>query len=97
MGEFVLRITSRAQRDLREIVEYIARDNPGAAERVGLRLIEQVELLTQFPKLGRQVRQRPENRVLTEGNILIFYHLRPSARSVEIKRFWHSARGIPDL
>ena len=97
MGEFVLRITSRAQRDLREIVEYIARDNPGAAERVGLRLIEQVELLTKFPKLGREVRQRRGNRVLAEGNILIFYRLHPSARIVEIKRFWHSARGIPDL
>jgi plasmid stabilization system protein ParE len=97
MGEFVLRITSRAQRDLREIVEYIARDNPGAAERVGLRLIEQVELLTKFPKLGREVRQRRGNRVLPERNILIFYHLHPNARIVEIKRFWHSARGIPDL
>ena len=55
MGEFTLRITSRAERGLREIVEYIARDNPRAAERVGLRLIEQVELLKKFPKLDRRM------------------------------------------
>lgn len=97
MGEFSLRITSQADRDLREIVGYIARDNPAAAERVGLRLIERVELLTNFPKLGREIRQRRGDRVLAEGNILIFYRLDLSARIVEIKRLWHSARGIPDL
>jgi toxin ParE1/3/4 len=89
MGEFSLRITSQADRDLREIVGYIARDNPAAAERVGLRLIERVELLTNFPKLGREIRQRRGDRVLAEGNILIFYRLDLSARIVEIKRFWH--------
>jgi toxin ParE1/3/4 len=97
MGEFSLRITSRADSDLREIVAYIARDNPAAAERVGLRLIERAELLTNFPKLGREVRQRRGDRVLAEGNILIFYRLDLRARIVEIKRFWHSARGIPNL
>jgi toxin ParE1/3/4 len=97
MGEFSLRITSQADRDLREIVGYIARDNPAGAERVGLRLIERVELLKNFPKLGREIRQRRGDRVLAEGNILIFYRLDLSARIVEIKRFWHSARGIPDL
>jgi toxin ParE1/3/4 len=89
MGEFSLRITSQADRDLREIVGYIARDNPAAAERVGLRLIERVELLKNFPKLGREIRQRRGDRVLAEGNILIFYRLDLSARIVEIKRFWH--------
>jgi plasmid stabilization system protein ParE len=83
MGEFVLRITSRAQRDLREIVEYIAKDNPGAAERLGLRLIEQVELLTKFPKLGREVRQRRGNRVSAEGNILIF--LSPASKYADCR------------
>jgi plasmid stabilization system protein ParE len=39
MGEFQLRITSQAARDLHEIVAYIARDNPTAAERVGLALV----------------------------------------------------------
>ena len=43
MGEFQLRLTSQAARDLREIVEYIARDNPAAAERFGLTLVEKAE------------------------------------------------------
>ena len=40
MGEFQLRLTSQAARDLREIVAYIARDNPVAAERFGFALVE---------------------------------------------------------
>jgi plasmid stabilization system protein ParE len=44
MGEFQLRITSQAARDLQEIVTYIARDNPAAAERFGLALVEKAEL-----------------------------------------------------
>ena len=43
MGEFQLRLTSQAARDLREIVAYIARDNPVAAERFGLALVEKAE------------------------------------------------------
>ena len=44
MGEFQLQITSQAARDLQEIVAYIARDNPAAAERFGLALVEKAEL-----------------------------------------------------
>jgi plasmid stabilization system protein ParE len=40
MGELQLRITAQAARDLQEIVAYIARDNPAAAERFGLALVE---------------------------------------------------------
>ena len=77
MGEFVLRITSRAQRDLREIVEYIARDNPGAAERVGLRLIEQVELLKN-PK--RTLFAEFIDRVADPPLRVYLYHIPPVAQ-----------------
>ena len=66
MGEFQLRITSQAARDLQEIVAYIARDNPTAAERVGLALVEKAELLKTFPMLGRKVKGTEEDRVLVQ-------------------------------
>jgi hypothetical protein len=49
MGEFQLRLTSQAARDLQEIVSYIAPDNSAAAERFGLALVEKAELLKTFP------------------------------------------------
>jgi plasmid stabilization system protein ParE len=75
MGEFQVRLTSQAARDLREIVAYIARDNPAAAERFGFALVEKAELLKKFPLLGKKVKGTEKDRVLVEDPILIFYQL----------------------
>ena len=95
MGEFQLRITSQAARDLQEIVTYIARDNPVAAERFGLALVEKAELLKTFPMLGRKVKGTEEDRVLVQEPVLIFYRPDLTAGVIVIKRFWHGARGVP--
>jgi toxin ParE1/3/4 len=95
MGEFQLRLTSQAARDLREIVAYIARDNPAAAERFGLALVEKAELLTKFPLLGKKVKGTEKDRVLVQDPILIFYQPDNAAGVIVIKRFWHGARGAP--
>ena len=95
MGEFQLRLTSQAARDLREIVAYIARDNPVAAERFGMALVEKAELLKKFPLLGKKVQGTENDRVLVEDPILIFYQPENAARVIVIKRFWHGARGAP--
>src|SRR5260370_691248 len=95
MGEFQLRLTSQAARDLPEIVSYIARDNPAAAERFGLALVEKAELLKTFPMLGKKVKGTEEDRVLVQAPILIFYQPDIAAGVIVIKRFWHGARGAP--
>jgi toxin ParE1/3/4 len=95
MGEFQLRLTSQAARDLREIVAYIARDNPAAAERFGLALVEKAELLTKFPLLGKKVKGTEKDRVVVQDPILIFYQPDNAAGVIVIKRFWHGARGVP--
>ena len=53
----------QARDDLREIVLFIAADNPGAAESFGLRLMAKTDSLQNFPQLGRVV---PE---VDDGNI----------------------------
>jgi len=97
MGEFELRLTSQAARDLREIVAYIARENPGAAERFGLSLVEKAELLKSFPLLGKKVKGTEEDRVLVQEPVLIFYQPDIAAGVIVIKRFWHGARGTPPI
>ena len=42
----------RSQRDLQRVVETIARDDPGAAEKFGLALIEQAEFIARAPEMG---------------------------------------------
>jgi plasmid stabilization system protein ParE len=65
MGNQII-LAPEAEQDLDEIVAYIAKDNPAAAEKFGIHLIERIELLKSFPRLGRVVRGRRSERVLVE-------------------------------
>jgi plasmid stabilization system protein ParE len=53
-----LRLTLRALRHLADIEAYIARDKPLAAMRVGGRLKESMEFLTEFPNVGHSGRRK---------------------------------------
>ena len=91
--------TPSARDDLREIVQYIARDNPDAARRVGERILESVEVLGGMPELGRMVPERrdPTIREIIRGNYRIVYRVRERPRMLEVWRIWHGARGTPQL
>ncbi len=91
--------TRLARDDLRGIMEYIARNNPEAATRVGERILESVEVLRRAPELGRMVPERPDPRIreLIRGNYRIVYRLCDTPRHIEIWRVWHGARGAPPL
>lgn len=83
----------RSRADLRKIVEYIARDNPSAAERFGLALIAQAELLANAPDMGVPMPERPGTRFFPLGSYLIIYRPDTTRETVRILRFWHGARG----
>ena len=48
-----LRYTERAVADLEAIQAYIAQHNPRASVAVGRRILSAIELLADFPRLGR--------------------------------------------
>ncbi len=83
-----------ARDDLREIVEYIARDNPEKASEEGTRIIVSIEQLSDFPEKGSvfQDYDFPKLHQLVVSNYRIIYHLR-SDEVVEVWRIWHGARG----
>jgi len=90
-------LSQRAIEDLAGIVLYIAENDPQAAVRFGNSLIDHAQQLSEFPRLGRPVRKRRGVRQLTHAPYLIFYSVNNSNRSIEVLRFWHAARGEPDL
>ncbi len=90
--DFKVILSPLALADLEEIVRYIARDDPAAAGRLGNRLLDEAESLTQLPYRGGSVRRRPGVRKLLHPPYLIFYRVNEPARSVEVLRFWHGAR-----
>lgn len=96
---FTVVLSRIAIRDLTEIVAYLGRDNPSAAKRVGHSLVAQLRKLEDFPRIGRIV---PEFKIETLREIIhapyrIVYQVNDSTESIAVARFWHSARGTPEL
>ena len=91
--------TEPAIDDLREIVSYIAIDDPEAAQRVGLDIIHTVELLDRFPLLGVAYPRTGDGRVreIVCWRYRIFYRVRMEEKGIEILAVWHGARGEPRL
>ena len=59
-----IRWTEEAHRWLRDIHDYIAVDNPGAAQKVVSGIYEKVQVLRSFPEIGHKYRAEGEVRVL---------------------------------
>ena len=83
--------------DLEEIVRHIAEDDPITAQRMGNALIDRVAILESFPLLGSSYTKRPGVRKLVSRPFVIFYRAKPEEARVDILRYWHGARGEPEL
>jgi toxin ParE1/3/4 len=83
--------------DLESAVRFIAKDNPDAAVRVGNTLIDRVSILENFPLVGSPYPKRPGVRKLVFQPYIIFYRPRLEENGVDILRYWHGARGEPEL
>jgi plasmid stabilization system protein ParE len=87
----------QAGRDLEVIVRHVARDaGSEIAERFGNRLVDKALTRSSLPERGRVV---PELglpfREIIFRSYRIVYRLRPGM--VEVVRFWHAARGVPQI
>lgn len=86
-----------ARDDLHDIVVFIARDNPNRAMAFGYELISETDRLQEFPEFGRIVPEyRDDNiREIIYRPYRLVYLVNHEAKTCEIARVWHSARGIP--
>ena len=85
--------------DLENIVRFIGRDNPQVAAQFGAKLIQSVRHLASFPRLGRVVPEKNDEsiREIIFKPYRIFYRVKDDSQTVEVARFWHTARGEPKL
>jgi len=93
--DYRLLITQRALNDLAEIIGHIAEDDAEAASRFGNSLLDHIELLTRFPRMGSTIRKRSRVRKLSHSPILVYYQLREDKRLVEILHLRHASRKSP--
>lgn len=89
----------QAQHDLRSIKHYISLHSSQAAERFGRLLATKTSILEAHPEIGRVF---PEVGDVTIREIIIknyrvIYEVDSLNRRIRILRYWHAARGIPDI
>jgi len=90
--DYRLLFTQRALDDLAGIIGHIAEDDDEAASRFGSSLLDHVELLTRFPRMGSSIRKRSRVRKLLHSPILVYYQIREDKRLVEVLHFRHASR-----
>jgi len=78
---------------------FIAADNPAVAEDFGFRLMSKVDVLAEFPQLGRAVpEENDENiREIILRPYRIIYQILPAQQMIAVARIWHGARGEPEI
>ena len=87
--------TAEAERWLRDIYTYIARENQAAAEKTVQAIYEKAERLKTFPELGYRLHLRPGNdiRILLFGHYRIAYVITPD-KVIDILGVFHGAMEI---
>jgi toxin ParE1/3/4 len=92
-------LSPSARHDLRDIVRYISLDSPERAIAFGQFLVIHTKHLAEFPELGRVVPEFdiPAIREIVVRSYRVIYRVDHAGRRVDVIRFWHSARGTPEI
>jgi toxin ParE1/3/4 len=93
--DFKVLISDRALADLKEIVEFVAEDDPGAALRLGEKLLRHALTLQSMPSRFPFYDMQRGIRKMTLAPYLVFYTCDESSATVSILHFWHGARRAP--
>jgi toxin ParE1/3/4 len=88
--------TASAKSDISTIADFIAADNPTAADRWLDEIDQTLSLIAAYPQIGERVEYlAPGIRRRTLGCYLLFYRVIDGG--IELRRVIHGARRIEDL
>lgn len=75
--EYKIKINPMAQQDLKNIKEYIALDDPAAADRLIINILSSIEKLSLFPNMGAELKNKininTKYRYIITGQYIVFY------------------------
>lgn len=89
-----LKWTRPAIKDIKDAGDFIALDNPAAADRMAERVKEAAEYLAKYPNMGRTGRVQGTRELIVSGTPFIVVY-RVNVPAVEILRVLHHARKWP--
>jgi len=89
----------QAIEELGKAVRFIAPKNPVAARKTGEAILQKVEILGSFPRLGKVYSKlnRDDVREISVPSHRIFYHIKDAERTVRILKVWHGSRQEPEI
>jgi toxin ParE1/3/4 len=91
-----VRWLKRALQNLDDEAEYIARDDPAAAQMVVRRIQGAVNLLSDNPALGHPGRiHNTRELIVPNTHYVIPYRVRIELERIEILRVFHTSRRLP--
>jgi plasmid stabilization system protein ParE len=80
---------------LNQILAFIHKDDPAAASHLANAILDHIDFLASFPKMGPPLPARPGMRKLLHTPIVVYYRINDKKRVVEVIRFWHTSRRPP--
>ena len=95
--DFKVLYTEPALADLEAIMDWSWAKHPEITERFANSILDHVDLLKNFPRMGTLVRGYPGVRRFLHSPFHVYYRIHETGRVVEILHFWHSSRKIPGL
>lgn len=95
--DFKVLITDTAIEDLKEIVEFVALDDPQAAARLGEKLISRALSLSDLPERHPFHDEDRGIRKMPVASYIVYYSCHSSPKMVYILHFWHGARQHPEF
>ena len=87
---------NKALQNLDDEAEYIAKDDPAAAQLVVQRIIDAINLLPENPALGHVGRVHDTRElVIADTRYIVPYRVKPRLQQIEILRVFHTSRRLP--
>lgn len=91
-----LRFTPRAAADITAIADHIHAQSPGAAQRVRAAILDAVQILTRFPRLGRAQTTEGVRKLVTRPyGYVVYYVADEPAGEIVVVTVRHPARASP--
>ncbi len=88
-----LRWEAEARRQYRDSLTYIAAQNAAAAEGLGEEIARKLDLLVQFPEIGRKGRVARTRELVVHPNYIVVYAVRK--HTIDVIRFLHVRKLYP--
>jgi len=87
---------NKALQNLDDEAEYIALEDPAAAQLVVQRIVDAIKLLPENPALGHPGRiHGTRELVVPDTRHIVPYRVRPRLQRIEILRVFHTSRRLP--